>query len=221
MHTRLYALLIAFAIGGCDSTTTRTIRVFENRERNSGREIALHVVVLHAREHPVAADPIVVFTGGPGLSTTEDTHYWARVTARLRPHHDVILVDQRGTGGSGPLPCDLFETGRLQPYFDPVYPVDRVRDCRRMLERRADLTQYATDQGVDDMAQVLDSIGVRRADLFGISYGSHAALTFLRRHPDRVRTVVISANWPPERTPFTSPAIIARALAARAAGPRG
>jgi pimeloyl-ACP methyl ester carboxylesterase len=111
MHTRLYALLIVFAIGGCDSTTTRTIRVFENRERNSGREIALHVVVLHAREHPVAADPIVVFTGGPGLSTTEDTRYWARVTARLRPHHDVILVDQRGTGGSGPLPCNLFETG--------------------------------------------------------------------------------------------------------------
>jgi len=112
MHTRLYALLVVFAIGGCDSTTTRTIRVFERRGQNAGRQIDLHVVVLHALGRPVAPDPIVVFTGGPGLSTTEDTRYWARVTARLRPHHDVILVDQRGTGGSAPLSCNLFETGR-------------------------------------------------------------------------------------------------------------
>jgi pimeloyl-ACP methyl ester carboxylesterase len=218
MHTRLYALLVAFAIGRCDRTTTRTIRVFENRTRNAGRQIDVRVVVLHALGRPVAPDPIVVFTGGPGLSTTEDTRYWARVTARLRPHRDVILVDQRGTGGSAPLSCNLFETGRLQPYFDPVYPVARVRECRRMLEHRADLTRYATDDGVDDMAQVLDSLGVERADLFGISYGSHAALTFLRRHPDRVRTVVISAIWPPERTPFAAPEVIARALAASDTG---
>ena len=111
MHTRLYALLVVFAIGGCDSTTTRTVRVFENRGQNGGRQIDLHVVVLHALQRPVAPDPIVVFTGGPGISTTEDTRYWARVTARLRPRHDVILVDQRGTGGSGPPPCSLFETG--------------------------------------------------------------------------------------------------------------
>jgi pimeloyl-ACP methyl ester carboxylesterase len=218
MHTRLYGLLVAFAIAGCDRPTTRTIRVFENRARHSGREIGLHVVVLRARGRPVASDPIVVFSGGPGLAAAEDAHYWARVTARLRPHHDVILVDQRGTGRSAPLPCNLYETGRLQPYLDPMYPIDRVRACRRTLERRADLTQYTTDNGVDDMAQILDSLGVHRADLFGISYGSHAALAFLQRHPDRVRTVVLSAIWPPERTPFASPELITRALAASDSG---
>jgi len=213
MHTRLYALLVAFAITGCEGST-HTVRVYENRARNTGRQIDLHVIVLPAHSRPVAPDPIVVFTGGPGLGAAEETRYWARLTAKLRPHHDVVLVDQRGTGRSAPLPCPLYETGRLQPYFDGMFPIDGVRSCRGQLERRADLTQYTTDNGVDDMAQILDSLGVARADLLGISYGSHAALAFLKRHPDRVRTVVIVAIWPPDRVPFVEPHAIARALAA-------
>src|SRR5262249_50007172 len=136
MHTRLYAFLVVFAIAGCDGST-RTVRVYENRAQHTGRQIDLRVIVLPAHNRPVSPDPIVVFTGGPGLGAAEDKRYWARVTEKLRPHHDVVLVDQRGTGESAPLPCDLYETGRLQPYFDVMWPIEPVRHCREQLAHRA------------------------------------------------------------------------------------
>ena len=216
MHTRLYAYLVVFAIG-CDAQT-RTIRVYENRAAHSGRQIDLHVVVLRAKGRPVAPDPVVWLTGGPGAAATEDTRFFARMTHTLRAHHDIVLVDQRGTGKSAPLFCHLYDTGRLQPYLEAMFPLDRVRTCRAQLERQADLTQYTTDIAADDLAQVLSTLGYARANLLGVSYGSRAALVFLRRHPDRVRSIIATSVLPPERVPLDYPEAIVRALAAADTG---
>jgi pimeloyl-ACP methyl ester carboxylesterase len=216
MHTRLYAYLVVFAIAGCDGQT-HTIRVYENRASHSGRQIDLHVVVLPARGRPVEADPVVVLTGGPGAAAAAAARDWARMT-RLRAHRDIVLLDQRGTGKSAPLFCHLYDTGRLQPFLDPMFPLDRVRSCRAQLERQADLTQYTTDIAADDLDQVLSTLGYARANFFGISYGTRAALVFLRRHPDRVRSIIATAVLPPDRVPFDYPAAIVRALAAADTG---
>jgi pimeloyl-ACP methyl ester carboxylesterase len=174
-----------------------TVRVYENRARNAGRQIDLRVIVLRARGRQVAPDPVVWLTGGPGMAAAEEVRLVAALFPALRTHHDIVLVDQRGTGESSPLVCSLYDTGRLQSYIDPMFPIDRVRACRRHLERQADLTQYTTDNAMDDLADVLTALGYTRADLVGGSYGTRAALVFLRRHPDRVRRVVLDGVSPP------------------------
>jgi pimeloyl-ACP methyl ester carboxylesterase len=214
MHTRLYALLVAFAIAGCDGSSTHTIRVFENRAARSGKQIDLHVVVLHATSRPVAPDPVVWLTGGPGAAAADDPRGITQLFSQLNVHHDIVLVDQRGTGRSAPLDCPIYDRANLQPYFDTMWPLERIRDCRRRLSARSDLTQYTTANAMDDLADVLTALGYARADLIGASYGTQAALVFLRRHPDRVRRVVLNGVAPPDQVFFSwVPRTITRELA--------
>jgi pimeloyl-ACP methyl ester carboxylesterase len=176
-----------------------TILVYENRTTRSGRRIPLRVVVLPARQNPAGRDPVVFLTGGPGMAATGDADFAARIFARLHDHRDIVLVDQRGTGHSMPLECHLYDDGSLQSYVSPMFPVERVRACRRALEPVADLTQYTTARAADDLADVLATLGYAKANIVGISYGSRAALVFLRRHPERTRTVVVQAVLPPDK----------------------
>lgn len=45
----------------------------------------------------------------------------------------------------------------------------------------------------DDVAVVLDAIGVERADVFGYSMGGETALQFAIRHPERVRKLIAAS----------------------------
>ncbi len=176
-----------------------TIVVYENRTTRAGRRIPLRVVVLPARRAPAARDPVVFLTGGPGLAATADAEFAARIFAPLHDERDIVLVDQRGTGHSAPLECHLYDDGSLQSYMSPMFPAGRVRACRETLEQSADLTQYTTERAADDLAEVLAALGYPRANVVGISYGSRAGLVFLRRHPDRTRTLVLQAVLPPDK----------------------
>lgn len=213
MHTRLYGLLVAFAIAGCDHSTVHTIRVYENRAAHSGKQIDLHVVVLHATGRPVAPDPIVWLTGGPGAAATDDEGFFAKAFAKLRAHHDIVLVDQRGTGHSAPLDCAIYDRAHFQPYIDTMWPLGPIRECHRQLSLHADLTQYTSVNAMDDLADVLTSLGYAQADLIGASYGTQAALVFVRRHPDRVRRLVLNGVSPPDQVMFAlTPRAIVREL---------
>jgi pimeloyl-ACP methyl ester carboxylesterase len=207
MHTRLYGVLTSFATlmiaAACDGSSTHTIRVYENRLAKRGRQIDLHVVVLHASGAPVAPEPIVWLTGGPGLAATNDEALVTRLFTKLRVHHDIVLVDQRGTGRSGPLDCPIYDRANLQPYFDTMWPVDKIRECSRELSPHADLTQYTTANAMDDLADVLTALGYAQADIIGASYGTQAAFSFMRRHPDRVRRVVLDGVMPPDQILFS------------------
>jgi pimeloyl-ACP methyl ester carboxylesterase len=176
-----------------------TILVYENRTTRTGRRIPLRIVVLPARRTPATRDPVVFLTGGPGLAATADADFAARIFAPLHDQRDIVLVDQRGTGHSAPLECHLYDDGSLQSYMSPMFPAGRVRACRDSLEQGADLTQYTTARAADDLAEVLATLGYTSANVVGISYGSRAALVFLRRHPDRTRTLVVQAVLPPDK----------------------
>ena len=80
------------------------------------------------------------------------------------------------------------------------FPVEAVRACRDTLDRRADLTQYTTAAAADDFDEVLAALGYRAVDLVGLSYGGRAALVFVRRHPARVRSMILSSGATPSLT---------------------
>ena len=67
-----------------------------------------------------------------------------------------------------------------------MYPVDYVKNLRQTLEQRADLTQYTTTIAMDDLDDVRAWLGYDRINLFGLSYGTRAALVYLRQHPEHV-----------------------------------
>jgi len=107
-----------------------------------------------------------------------------------------LFVDQRGTGKSHPLDCTFFNPDDLQSYLGYFFPIEDVRKCRPQLEANADLKLYTTDIAIDDMDEVRAALGYEQLNLFGGSYGTRAALTYLKRYPKRVRTATLQGVSP-------------------------
>jgi pimeloyl-ACP methyl ester carboxylesterase len=170
--------------------------VFENRATQTGRKIRLKIVVFPATGVNHAPDPFVYIPGGPGSSATEDAPYIARAYGKIRERRDLVFVDQRGTGGSHPLNCELFNPADPQSYLGYFFPLDAVRKCRTQLESKADLTLYTTSIAMDDLDDVRAALGYERLNLFGGSYGTRAALVYLKRHPKSVRTLTLQGVAP-------------------------
>lgn len=184
-------------------------RVHENRTATAGREIALNVVVLPATG-PSRREPVFWLEGGPGGAATSAIGPVSQQYLRgVRSDRDLVFVDQRGTGRSNPLECDLGDSpADLDRYFGPLFPLDLVRACREKLERIADLTQYTTSVAADDLDDVREALGYSTINVAGASYGTQAALVYMRRHREHVRSAFLVGVAPPD---FRLPLPFARA----------
>ena len=173
-----------------------TLEVYENRATKKGRKISLNILVLPATSDKREPDPFVYFAGGPGSAATEDARGIAHAFANVRKHRDLLFVDQRGTGASHPLDCKFYDAADTQSYFGYFFPLADVRKCRTELEPKADLKLYTTTIAMDDMDEVRAALGYEKLNLFGASYGTRAALTYLKRYPQRVRTALLQGVSP-------------------------
>jgi len=184
--------------------TCGTLTVYENRAARSGRTIGLRVVVFRATGPTRAPDPIFFIAGGPGSSVVNDeAAFLARDPGGLRARRDLVLVDQRGTGGSHPIDCVFYgPPDSLQAFLGDFMPPAAVRRCRETYAKDTDLTQYTTTIAVDDLDDVRAALGATQINLSGGSYGTRAAQEYMRRHPDRVRSATLFGLVPPsERIP--------------------
>ena len=190
-----------------------TLEVYENRATKKGRKISLNIVVLPATGDKRETDPLVYFAGGPGSAATEDAIGFAPEFAKIREHRDLLFVDQRGTGKSHPLNCTFYNPDDLQSYLGYFFPLEDVRKCRPQLEAKADLKLYTTDIAIDDMDEIRAALGYEKLNLFGASYGTRAALTYLKRYPKHVRTATLQGVAPPnQHMPSDFPLANERAL---------
>ncbi len=170
--------------------------VFEDRASQKGRKISMRIVVLPATGKERAPDPLVYIAGGPGSSSVDDASDIAQLFSKVREHRDLLFVDQRGTGDSNPLNCEFFNASDPQSYFGYFFPLERVRKCREQLEPKADLKLYTTTIAADDLDEVRAVLGYEQLNLFGASYGTRAALVYLRQHPKHVRSVTLMGVAP-------------------------
>lgn len=184
-----------------------TCRVFENRDAGTGREIDLHLMVLKATGPDPKPDPVFWLHGGPGVAATSSVGGYIR--SWMRRDRDIVLLDQRGTGKSNGLPVPLpGNDGNIQGYLDPIFQAAPFRAALADLEKRADLRFYTTPIAMDDLNEVRSALGYERINLLGGSYGTRAALVYIRRHPDTVRCAILNGVAP---TAFINPLFHARA----------
>ena len=170
------------------------LEVFEDREAGRGRRIELKVVVLPALGQGRAPDPLFLLAGGPGMPASAMAGLAKSALRRVRDRREIVLVDQRGTGDLSPLRCDDIDADSTYFSFDQDLPVELLRGCLERFE--ADPRQYTTPAAMDDLDDVRQALGYERINLWGGSYGTRAALVYLRRHPERVRAVVLDGVAP-------------------------
>jgi pimeloyl-ACP methyl ester carboxylesterase len=169
--------------------------VFENRATKTGRKIALNVVLLPALAEKPAPDPIFYFAGGPGGAASSYVN--APFMTRLRQRRDVVMVDQRGTGESNPLQCNVHgDANDMSGYFGETFPDEKIRACRAELEKIAELKLYTTPIAMADLDEVRGAMGYDKINVNGGSYGSTAALAYLRLYPQHVRVAAVSGVAP-------------------------
>jgi pimeloyl-ACP methyl ester carboxylesterase len=175
-----------------------TFTVPENRTTGRGRKLPLKVVIIPSRASRAATKaPIFYFSGGPGQAATEAN--WLAGSWHGE-EHDVVLVDLRGTGEGNALDCpgggsDEDPQSYLRPYLSQG---TGFASCRDDLSKRADLTQYTTTIAMRDVDELREALGYRQIDIEGGSYGTRAAMEYIRLFPGRVHAAILYSLVPVE-----------------------
>jgi pimeloyl-ACP methyl ester carboxylesterase len=171
-----------------------TFDVYENRKAKAGRKIALNMVVVPAANANHAPDPVFWLDGGPGAGATRASAAMQfGFFALLHKEHDLVFVDQRGTGRSNPLECDVGDDPTNPDlFFGKLLPVSLVKACRTRLDPVADLKLYTTPIAMDDLDDVRAALGYGKIDIVAASYGTIAAQVYMRQHPDHVRAAFLT-----------------------------
>lgn len=181
---------------GPTSAYCGTLSVFENRTTNQGRRIALKIVVAPALRRDPAPDPLFVLAGGPGQPAASMAPDLLPAFRRFRTDRDIVFVDQRGTGDSNRLGCDPSPDEIDEVVSDDARVEARFRACLAALD--ADPTLYTTPIAMDDLDEVRAFLGYEQISLWGGSYGTRAALVYLRQHEDHVKSAIIDGVAPPD-----------------------
>jgi pimeloyl-ACP methyl ester carboxylesterase len=177
----------------------------EVKESSAGaRKIPLNVAVVPATGK-AKRDAIFVLAGGPGQAATGMAGFAVEMLAGARKDHDIVFLDQRGTGKSNGLFCDLGDD------LVDLFPPRRMEQCRDELMKRADLRAYTTKDAVRDLESVRHALGYRKVDLFGTSYGTRVALEYTRRHRERVRSVILKGVVAPSLRYTVDPSLATQA----------
>jgi pimeloyl-ACP methyl ester carboxylesterase len=166
-----------------------------------GTQIEVHYAVLPALARNRKPDPMLFFAGGPGQSAMELGGTVSRLLARLSYRRDVILIDQRGTGKSAPLYCaELPPNTPLAELAEPGRVRQRFEQCLAQLKAlpHGDLRHYSTTVAMQDADAVRQALGAAQVNLVGGSYGTRAALEYLRQFPQAVRRTIIDGVAPPD-----------------------
>ncbi|WP_374763633.1 alpha/beta fold hydrolase [Yunchengibacter salinarum] len=157
--------------------------------------VSVFAAVLPARSARPQPDPLVILAGGPGQAASELAPLVDRIFDAVRDSRDIVLIDQRGTGRSTPLQCDLeTDVNSLSAL------TDAVRACRAGFD--LDVAAFTQENAVQDFRAVLDRLGYGSVNLWGGSYGTRVISHYVKRFPDHVRAFIADSIAPPDRKLF-------------------
>jgi pimeloyl-ACP methyl ester carboxylesterase len=193
-----------------------TLTVPENPKAPGGRQIALAVARVAAVSRDKLPDPLFILAGGPGEGAKAFYTSISPFLARIQRDRDIVLLDQRGTGGSNRLSCKLEEDflGRSK---DPEIQA-AGRACLAELTPHADPAYYTTSLAVEDLDQVRAALGYARINIYAASYGTRVAQQYLRHHAAHVRSLILDGVIAPQTTLGSHAALDAEAALAGVLG---
>jgi pimeloyl-ACP methyl ester carboxylesterase len=153
--------------------------------------ISLKIVVFPALNGPPKPEAIFYLSGGPGGAAASEDALTQQFSADLYETHDIVFVDQRGTGGSNEvlIPTDQPDLNGLTP--EQMDAAAKAWVAKVLGEINMDPRYYTTSVAMDDLDQVRDALGYDKIDVVGCSYGATAAQYYLRQHEEHVRTVAL------------------------------
>lgn len=171
------------------------LNVPENPEEPQGKSIALFVARIPTLNQQRSEQALTLLAGGPGQAATEAFVPYSKVLDRIRGSHDILLVDQRGTGKSNRLSCEASPEDVLEDW-DEEQAVKILTSCRDALS--GDPRFYTTSVAVQDLDAVREALGYSQMVVYGGSYGTRVAQHYLRRFPEHTQALILDGVVPAE-----------------------
>jgi pimeloyl-ACP methyl ester carboxylesterase len=193
------------AVASVEGARCGYLIVPENRARAGGKTIRLAVAIIPAVATKPAPDPILWLTGGPGYDAFAQASY--AIKWDLNRDRNVILMSQRGTASAAPaLMCaniDRFNASSVGLLYDArstgKLHAQAVAACYSSLAARGiDLSAYNTTQSAADLEELRTALHVAKWNVWGMSYGTYVALTYMRLYPAGIRAAGIDGVVPPD-----------------------
>ena len=162
--------------------------VLEDRSKPAGRKIDINIMKIPSVRANAKLDPIFVFVGGPGQGGVEVASAVMPSLLKMNQQRTIVFIDQRGTGESNPLICDLSDTN-----IEEV-PKEELKQCLSGLE--ANTQMYHTEILAQDTAEIQKALGFEKINIYGVSYGTRLGLSYIRQYPELVRSAVLDGVAP-------------------------
>ena len=192
-----------------------------------GATITLRVVRLPAIQRRPGASPVVYLAGGPGGSGVAAAQgpRWPIFDA-VRRERDVILLDQRGTGGSSAPPACPHKvhhlTTRAQDHAQSLaaFKQAAARCVEHWRSMGLDPDAYSTTESAADLRVLQTALEADALSLWGMSYGTHLAFAAIKQPGLKIDRLLLMGSEGPDQTiklPLDADALLARAGAAAGA----
>lgn len=137
------------------------------------------------------AHTVLAQEGGPGYPSTGTAPDYAAMLGPTLKTHNLLVVDQRGTGSSALIRCEALQRlGNLTS--TPKFRRD-VASCGAKLGQRSDL--YSTAHVAQDLAAIIQALRVGPVDYYGDSYGTYLGQSLLARYPALLRSVTLDSAY--------------------------
>lgn len=209
-----------FSVGGGlfagGNVTCGNLVTHENRTDSTSGTIHVAAAIFKTSDPHPAPDPLILLQGGPGGRLIQDLAP-ALVSGRVAMerdfgNHDVILVDQRGTGYSTPsLQCPevvalQFNTDQnLSAAQQVTNQTNALKVCHtRLTNEGVNPSAYTSLSDAGDIHDLIQALGLHQVDLYGVSYGTRLALEVMRAFPQGIRSVVLDSTVPAQKRLLTS-----------------
>jgi pimeloyl-ACP methyl ester carboxylesterase len=138
----------------------------------------------------------VAVEGGPGFPSTGSRGEYTGIYGPLLRDRGLLLVDNRGTGGSALVDCPSVQSYPAPSFGTTKFP-RAVARCARLIARRygsPDL--FATAYAARDLAAVIRALRLGPVDLYGDSYGTFFVQSFISRYQGLLHSVVLDSSYP-------------------------
>jgi pimeloyl-ACP methyl ester carboxylesterase len=131
---------------------------------------------------------VVGLAGGPGQAAVPLSEFIAEAIAPALHTRDLLVFDQRGTGGSDPLGCgavEHFNGGSVSHLFE-----------RCALQIGPARASFTSEESVRDIESLRIAGGYEKLVLYGTSYGTKVALEYAQEYPQHVEALVLDSVVP-------------------------
>lgn len=125
---------------------------------------------------------LMILSGGPGQAAVPLAGPLTELLREAREHHDLVYVDQRGSGASDPVTCP------------PPSTAAQLKVCLDALGARRPF--WTTRETALDLEDVRVALGDEKLTLYGVSYGGRLAGEYARRFPARTAGLVLDSPAP-------------------------